>query len=199
VGSSKESHKPIQTVKVFPDGRQLFEGEFNRAIVNGIVQELSFMNIPYYVVTPELRDVTLSTRASRANKHYTRNSFLISVHSNASNNPNVGEGSEFFCFPGSGRGRKIATIFAEEYKRTYPNRRLRTDRPNVKYKEGNYFILRRTKMPAILTENFFFTNEEEAYNILLNHTERKRIIDYHVDAIVRTFVEVFDQDLGFKG
>jgi len=180
--------------KIFSNNRQLFEGEFNRAIVNGIIQELTFMRIPYLNVCPELEDLTLETRVIRANKNIEDASFFLSIHANAGG----GHGSEFFCYKNSVTGRKVATIFAEEYKNQYPDRRLRTDNDQVKYKEGNYFVLRRTKMPAIITENFFFDNEEEALKILLNREERLKIIDFHVAAIVRVLVEVFNQKLNFN-
>lgn len=179
--------------RVFPNNRQLFEGEFNRAIVNGVIQELTYMRIPYLNVCPELKDITLQTRIDRANRNFEKNSFFVSIHSNSGG----GHGSEFFCYPNSSNGRKIATIFAEEYKKKYPNRRLRTDNDQVKYKERNFMVLRKTRMPAVLTESFFFDNDEEALNILLNRDERIKIIDFHVSAIVRSFVEVFDQELDF--
>ncbi len=180
--------------KIFSNNRQLFEGEFNRAIVNGIIQELTYMRIPYLNVCPELEDITLQTRVNRANKNFEDGSLYLSIHSNAGG----GNGSEFFCFKNSLTGRKVATIFAEEFKKKYPNRKLRTDNNQVKYKEGNYYVLRRTKMPAIITENFFFDNEEEALKILLDRNERLKIIDFHVASIVRVLVEVFDQKLNFQ-
>ena len=181
--------------KVFPNKGQLFEGEFNRAIVNGIIQELTFMRIPYLNVCPELEDMTLETRVKRANKHIEKNCFFVSIHANAGG----GHGSEFFCYKNSVTGRKLATIFAEEFENQYPDRKLRTDNDQVKYKEGNYHVLRRTKMPAVLTENFFFDNVDEALKILLNREERLKIIDFHVAAIVRVLVEVFNQELNFRG
>ena len=94
--------------RVFPNNCQLFEGEFNRAFVNGIIQELTFMRIPYINVCPELEDMTLETRA---NKHNEKNCFFVSMHANAGG----GHGREFFCYKNSNAGRKMATIFAEVF------------------------------------------------------------------------------------
>ena len=47
----------------------IYEGEFNRAIVNGIIEQLTFMNIPFVNIAPEYRDVRLETRVKRANKY----------------------------------------------------------------------------------------------------------------------------------
>ena len=47
----------------------IYEGEFNRAIVNGIIERLTYLKIPYVNIAPEYRDVTLKTRVNRANKY----------------------------------------------------------------------------------------------------------------------------------
>ena len=38
---------------VWADGSQLFEGEFNRWIVNGIAERLSTQGVPYVLIAPE--------------------------------------------------------------------------------------------------------------------------------------------------
>ena len=43
---------------VWSNKEQLFEGEFNRAIVNGIIEKLTALNIPYVNIAPEYRDVS---------------------------------------------------------------------------------------------------------------------------------------------
>jgi len=182
---------PERRSKIFTPKKQLFEGEFNRAIINGIIPELTLQRIPYLHISPEIRDVRLDTRIARANRNNEKNAFLVSAHCNYGG----GHGSEFFCFTGSKKGQQMATIFAEEFQKAYPNRRLRTFGDGNKFKEGNFSLLRKTQMPAVITENFFFDNEEEVVNILLNREERQRIIDFHVNAIVRIIVEVFKIEL----
>lgn len=170
------------------NGARLYEGEFNRSIVNGIIQELTFLNIPYVVITPELNDITLRTRVLRANKYKReKNVFFLSIHSNSGG----GNGCEFFTYFGQSRSDSIAEIFAAEYQKAFPNRRLR-EGPNRKLsKEANFQVLRQTAMPAVLTENFFFDNQEEVENILFTREGRQRIIDFHVNAIVKVKEEIF--------
>ena len=55
----------------------IYEGEFNRAIVNGIIQELTRLKIPYVNIAPEYWDVRLETRVKRANKYSPHNSFYL--------------------------------------------------------------------------------------------------------------------------
>lgn len=179
---------PGKRSPIWNDGTQLFEGEFNRAIVNGIIEELTSLRISYENLAPEYRDVTLETRVRRANKYGSRNCFYLSVHSNAGG----GHGSEIFTSVGNTKSDRIATVFGEEFKREFPNRRLRTDFSDGDLdKEKNFYVLKHTKMPAILTENFFMDNEEECKSILMTREGRSKVIQYHIDAIKRVKQELF--------
>ena len=129
------------------NGQQLFEGEFNRAIVNGIIEKLTALNIPYVNITPEYRDVSLKTRVSRANKYNAKKCFYLSIHSNAGG----GHGSEIYTSPGKTKSDKIATIFGEEYKKEFPNKRLRTD-----YSDGDL-----TRKP-----NFIYSEKQKCLQFL---------------------------------
>ncbi len=179
---------PGKRSPIWNDGSQLFEGEFNRAIVNGIVQELTLLKIPYVNIAPEYRDLRLSTRVNRAHQYPTAQSFYLSVHSNAGG----GHGSEIFTSPGNTKSDLIAIIFGEEYKKEFPNRKLRTDFGDGDAdKEAEFYVLIKTKMPAILTESFFMDNEAECKDLLMTREGRAKIISYHVNAILRVKNELF--------
>ena len=166
----------------------IYEGEFNRAIVNGIIEQLTLLKIPYVNLAPEYWDVRLETRVRRANLYPANDSFYLSVHSNAGG----GHGSEFFTSPGSTRSDAMATTFGIEFKREFPDRRLRTDYSDGDLdKERRFYVLTKTKMPAVLTENFFMDNLEEFQSILNTREGRQRIVDYHVKAIVKIKEEMF--------
>jgi N-acetylmuramoyl-L-alanine amidase len=174
--------------KDWGDDGIIYEGEFNRAIVGGIIEQLTKLNIPYVNIAPEYWDVRLETRVKRANAYPPGSCFYLSVHSNAGG----GSGSEFFTSPGSTKSDAIATIFGEEYQREFPNRRLRTDFSDGDLdKERRFYVLTRTKMPAVLTESFFMDNHEEFKNILNTREGRQKIVNYHVNAILRAKIEVF--------
>ena len=53
---NNEYQTPGKRSPKWADGSQLFEGEFNRAIVNGIIEELTRLKIPYVNIAPEYRD-----------------------------------------------------------------------------------------------------------------------------------------------
>lgn len=165
---------------IWRDNSQLFEGEFNRAIVNRIIEELTVLKIPFVNIAPEYWDVSLKTRVNRANKYPAKSSFYLSVHSNAGG----GTGSEIFTSPGNTKSDDIATIFGQEFQTEFPDEKLRTNWSDGDLdKEANFYVLKKTKMPAILTENFFMDTERECKEFLMTRAGRDRIANYHIEAI----------------
>ena len=165
---------------LWKDGTILYEGEFNRAIVNGVIEELTRLNIPYVNITPELEDISLSERVKRANK--IPNSIFVSVHSNAG--PEGAEGFELFTYYGESESDKFATIFARKFQEEFPTIRFRSDYSDGDIdKESAFYVLKHTNMPAVLLENFFMTNEHECREYLMSSNGRKRIVQYIVEAI----------------
>ena len=174
---------------IWQDGSQLFEGEFNRSIVARIIESLTALQMPYINIVPETRDVTLSTRIKRANDVTNKSCFYLSVHSNAGG----GKGFEVFTSPGETTSDKIASIFGEEFNKTFPNRKLRADYSDGDLdKESSFAVIKKTRMPAVLTENFFMDNEEECKKLLMTRQGRDLIADFHVNAIVRVGKEILN-------
>lgn len=168
--------------KKWADGTHIYEGEFNRAIVRGIAEELVKLDIDFMILVPGEDDLGLLNRAKLANAQRKR-SLLISVHANAGG----GKGVEIFTSPGETKSDKVATVFGEEYQKEFPTHHLRTDYASDGDldKEARFTILTKTAMPAILTENFFMDNYCECKGILMTEKGRERIIRYHVEAIKR--------------
>jgi len=150
----------------------LYEGDFNRAIVNRVINLLSVSSavgfkVPYYNISPELTDVSLGTRVSRANKIYAENSdtYLLSIHANAAKNDNTGTGGEIFVHPeASEESRILADRFAG-YVKGIGGLKWRPASPTNLIKEANYKILRETNCPAMLLE-VAFMNHEYDYELL---------------------------------
>lgn len=165
---------------VWPDGRQLFEGEFNRAVVKYIKKYLDILEIDNIIIVPELKDISLSERVRRINeycKQYVCK--LLSIHANAGG----GNGWEVFTSLGETRSDKMATVFMDKMKVFYPNKKFRIDLTDGDIdKESNFTIITKTNCPAILTENFFMDNKEDC-DILFDDYERKKIAMAHVMAI----------------
>ena len=172
---------PGKRSPIWADGSQLFEGEFNRAIVNGIIEELTRLNIRYVNIAPEYEDISLAERVSRANAYDGEKCFFVSIHSNAGG----GTGSEVYTTDGKTQSDPIATLFAQTFAKVFPECKFRADfSDGDPDKESNFYVIKNTKMPAILTENFFMDNEKECKELLMTRLGRQRIIDYHVKAIV---------------
>ncbi len=173
---------------LWSDRTQLFEGEFNRAVVNRIIENLTRRGIPYINIVPEYKDVSLRNRVERANQYANTQCFYLSVHSNLGG----GKGCEVFTSPNQNKSDAIATIFGEECQNTFPDMKLRTDLSDGDLdKEEKFYVLIHTKMPAVLTESFFMDNEMECKKWLMTREGRDKIAEYHVNSIIRVKHEIF--------
>ncbi|MEM9992453.1 MAG: N-acetylmuramoyl-L-alanine amidase, partial [Bacteroidota bacterium] len=165
---------------------QFFEYEFNRDIVGRIIAGLRERGIQYTNVVPEIEDITLQERTNRANRLH-RNGQLpvifVSVHSNAAvpapgSNWTPAHGIETWHHKNSSNGKKIAGVFQKHLIQAtgWRNRKLKTTALR------NLFVLNKTVMPAVLTENGFFNNKEEVKKLMRDDV-RQAIADAHIAAI----------------
>jgi len=167
---------------VWPDGSQLFEGVFNRKVVNLIAQKLQKLSYLYGILVPEEKDISLSERVARVKNLYKScpNSILISVHGNAGG----GTGWEVWTSPGETKSDAIATMFYEKAKEEFPGFKMRADHSDGDPdKESRFYILTKTPCPAILTENFFMDTYEPDCKLMMSATGREKIANMHVTAI----------------
>ena len=170
----------------WPDGRQLFEYEFNRDIVYRIARMCEAANIGYGLLVPEIEDISLGERVRRANMVAKQHpgSFLISVHANAGG----GTGWEAWTSPGQTRSDEIADLLYIEAIKALPGIKIRTDKHSDgdMDKESRFYILRKTTCPAVLTENLFMDNQKDC-EYLLSDEGRQIIARLHFDAIRKIF------------
>lgn len=133
----------------------------------------------FHQLVPEEQDISLAERVARANQlNQTCNSVLVAVHSNAYGNAShftVPRGIATYYFEGSEAGQRIAGMFQDNLVQMsgWRDRGVR---------HGNFQMLRETAMPAILTENGFYTNREQL-EYLLDPAWRERFAGAHVEAI----------------
>lgn len=189
------SSTPGKRSPVFDDGTtQFFEYEFNRDIVKRIAEKLEKLGITYHIIVPEVdKDITLSTRASRANKYckeYGKDKCLfISIHSNAAGNGEWmnARGWSVWTTVGNTKSDAVATIFFEEAEKILPKYKmtLRKDMSDgdPDYEE-NFTVLYKTNCRAILTENLFQDNKIDAA-FLMSEEGRNAIAEIHINAIKR--------------
>jgi N-acetylmuramoyl-L-alanine amidase len=142
----------------------IYEGVINRSICNKLKKLMLENDIPFFDVVSSNRDVSLQTRVDRANSVYKtfQRGVYISLHSNAGK----GKGFEVFTSVGDTAADPVASIFLAEITKefTFPIRKDMTDGDGDK--EKNFFVLKNTKMPAVLIESLFFDNYEEAKLLL---------------------------------
>ena len=66
----------------------------------------------------------------------------------------------------------------------FPGEKMRRDtRDGDPDKEANFYVIKHTSMPAILSENFFMTNHSNCHKYLLPEEGRDRIAKIHFQMI----------------
>ena len=172
---------------IWSDGTQLFEGEFNRAIVKRLVKLCIEHNIDYVNLVDTEEDVPLSTRTNKANEIYRESEkpcIYVSVHANGFSDQ-AANGWEVYTSYGETKSDEIATILFNKAEAEFPTHTMRKDTysDGDVDKEANYIVLMDTAMSAILSENFFMTNEEEC-RFLISEEGRDRIAKIHFEMIL---------------
>lgn len=177
--------------KQSPDGF-FREYAYTRFLASNIQERLLALNLDARLLVPELEDISLKERCRRVNaicKEFGNDQvFLISLHVNA-----AGIGKEWMkargwsCYTTRGQtaADSIANCLYEAAKVYLPNMRLRTDYtdgdPDI---ESNFYILRHTSCPAVLTENLFMDNQEDVA-FLESDEGAQAIVNLHVDGILQ--------------
>ena len=166
-GHGKET--PGKRSPKWSDMPQIFEWEYNRRLTYVIRQKLLELGHECELLVPEINDISLANRVRRANKY--NNCILISVHLNAYDKSESANGWEIYT-SGSRKSKAICDSFMK-YMDFGNNRGIKT---------ANFYIIQKTKCPAVLTENFFMTNYNDCK--FLNSEEGfNKIVDLHVNAI----------------
>ena len=163
----------------FP-GEVLYEGVRNRRVLKCLSELLSENNIDYTIVSEDWKDNSLGDRVRRANKiaETTPNCIYLSIHHNAYGNGwNNAHGISTYHFPKSTKGYNLAKVFQAEIVAEM-NWRSRG------VKNANFYVLKNTHMPAVLTENGFMTNLKEA-EVLMSDEGSYKITLAHFEAITK--------------
>ena len=174
-----------------PDG-PLLEYLENRIIARGIVDALTARGLDASLLVPEETDISLPERCRRVNEWCRQlgrqNVILISIHCNA-----AGHGDRWYDVTGwcaytsrgNTRADALATCLYQAAQATLPGKRLRTDYtdgdPDM---EADFYLLRHTTAPAVLTENFFMDSHPDC-TFLLSEEGQQAIVNLHVDGILQ--------------
>ena len=192
--NGKFSPKLDDSIKIgseFTNNGRFREWKYNRVISHLVVDELKDMGYDARLVTPEDGDASLSERIRRintiCNKEGASNVLLISIHSNA-----VGDGSKWMDGKGweayTTRGETISDKLADFlYKRADSNingRKIREDwTDGDRDKESDFYIIKKAKCAAVLTENFFYDNKDDL-KYLTSEEGVHAVVRLHIEGII---------------
>ena len=167
------------------------EFQFNRTIAKQIVDDLCDRGYDAELLVPEDDDIPLQDRCKRVNDIVARegkqNVILISIHANAFGNGKdwtSPSGWSVYTTKGQTKADELAEQLAKAAIKNLPQMKMRADKSDgdSDYEE-NFYILRHTTCPAVLTENGFYTNQEDLA-ILESREGRRAITDLHVEGII---------------
>ena len=174
-----------------PDG--LFrEYLWNRQIADLILEGLVSAGIDASLVVTETNDVTLRNRVNRVNTICNRvgasNVLLVSIHANAAGNGSAWmNASGWSCYTSKGKTRsdQVAECLYDAFEEEFQDRNIRKDMSDGDRDwEENFYVLQKSKCPAVLLENFFYDNREECAWMLQEET-KKRIASAAVKGIIK--------------
>lgn len=163
------------------------EWAWNKDVAEKIVETLQYKGYDALLINPEEKDISLSERANRANKHG-KDSIFVSIHCNA-----LGNGKEWmnarrwsiWTTKGKTKSDTLATYIFNEAERKWGEDRVRKDMSDgdVDY-EKNFTVLYKTICPAVLIENFFMDNKED-YEYLCSPNSIYECADVAVKGIIK--------------
>lgn len=139
----------------FEDGTIMYENEFNRRVVELLNIHLKRCEFGTLLVAPSDADTPLKERTELAN---VRNvDIYVCVHANALTGKwgSGGQGIETFIYRFGGEAEKAARIIHSRLLQ-------RTQLMDRGVKKANFFVLKKTIMPALLVECGFMDNRKEA-------------------------------------
>ena len=175
--------------KCAPD-KSFYEWKFNRKLVDRIAYYAEKEDIPLIILDYEDNDTSLGERVRKANK-LGKNCCYMSIHVNAAGNGSKwmsARGWSIFTSKGFTKADPIAQIFVEEADKLLPIVGSKVRRYSwKKYEqdfEENFYVLRNTIMPAILTENLFMDNKKDL-EILQTEEGLDLLAQVHINAMKR--------------
>lgn len=168
----------------FPDGTILYEGVLNRDIVSRIKALCDADGIECENIVNSQHDVPLATRVSRANARHAADPRCryISVHANGWGDGltfNSAHGASLFHYMTSTTSKEMAGVLLK-YIVQETGLKSRGVQANMSW--ANFYVLRKTMMPAVLSENGFMTNLEDATNLMKDEF-RQKVAEAHFQFI----------------
>lgn len=174
-----------------PDGT-LKEYQYTRDIARQVVDELLADGYDAELLVPEDNDISLKERVKRVNEYCrilgASEVVLFSIHVNSFKDGEEWQkpsGWSAYTTKGKTSSDHLAIILYEEAAAILKGHRIRMEMSDGDADfEENFYILKKTKCAAVLTENMFMDNKEDV-GFLLSDSGRKAIADIHINAVKR--------------
>jgi N-acetylmuramoyl-L-alanine amidase len=190
----KQSPLLDETIKIcdeFVEKNRFKEWKYTRIISHLIVEKLKSMGYDARLVVTEDTDVSLSERIRRintiCNKEGASNVLLISVHANAVGDSSkwmTGKGWEAYTTRGKTISDKLADFLYKRAEKNIENRKIRTDLTDGDTdKEADFYIIKKAKCAAVLTENFFYDNKDDL-KYLTSDEGVHAVVRLHIEGII---------------
>lgn len=181
------AHSSDTSGKRSPDSR-LIEYEFSRHICHRIALELGLQGIKTQIIEQKNANALADVVFEANHQHKIEDCILVSVHVNASGMGDkwmFARGWSAYTTIGQTRADKLASFLYDEADKTFAKKglRVRKDMSDGDADiESNFYILRKTTCPSVLTENFFMDNKDDV-EYLLSRQGQDDIVDVHVNGI----------------
>lgn len=154
---------------IFTEKGRFKEWKYTRVIAEDVVAALKGMGYDARLVVTETTDISLSERVRRintiCNKYGAGNVILVSVHANAVGDSSqwmTGKGWEAYTTRGKTKSDTLAEFLYKRAEKNLKDRKIRKDTTDGDSdKEADFYIIKKAKCPAVLTENFFYDNKDD--------------------------------------
>ena len=169
---------------------------WNRQVADLILEGLVSAGVDASLVVTETNDVSLRNRVNRVNTICNRlgasNVLLVSIHANAAGNGSAWMNAKgWSCYTSKGKTKsdQVAECLYDAFEEEFQDRKIRKDMSDGDRDwEENFYVLEKSKCPAVLLENFFYDNREECAWMLQEETKR-RIASAAVKGIIKYIKE----------
>ena len=180
--------------KCSPD-KKFFEYQYSREVCKAIKPILENLG---YTVFIDIGDDDLKISSTKElclrckivndlQKQY-KNCIYVSIHVNASSADGKwhnATGWEAYTSIGVTSADRLAECLYDAAKKNLLGKKLRVDKTDKDQdKESNFYVLKHTNCPAVLTENFFQDNKEDV-EYLTSDLGFHQIIRTHVEGIIK--------------
>ena len=176
---------------IYTENGRFKEWKFTREVAKDVVAGLKGYGYDARLLVEEDKDVSLTERVQRANKicaqYGASNVLLVSVHGNAVGDSSKwmsGMGWEAYTTKGRTKSDDLAECLYKRASQNFTGRKIRTDKTDGDSdKEENFYIIAKSRCPAVLTENFFYDNKDDL-KFMTSEVGHHEIVRTHIEGII---------------